>query len=61
MITISKEAYIQGNNPVIQLPGVPEGNYDIVVVLQPRMKGKPRRAGFSKGRFVMSSDFNAIL
>ncbi len=61
MITISKEAYIHGNNPVILLPGVPEGNYDVVVVLQPRAKGKRRRAGFSKARFVMSEDFNAPL
>ena len=61
MITIAKEVYIQGKNPVILVPGVPEGNYDIVVVLQPRMKNKRRHAGFSKARFVMSTDFNAPL
>lgn len=61
MITISKEAYIQGKNPVIILPGVPEGNYDVVVVLQPRNRGKRRRAGFSKARFVLAADFNAPL
>lgn len=61
MITISKEAYIQGKNPIILLPGVPEGSYDVVVVLQPRTKSKRRRAGFSKARFVMSADFNAPL
>jgi hypothetical protein len=59
MITISKKAYIQEKNPVILLPGVPEGNYDVVVVLQPRAKSKRRRAGFSKARFTMSADFNA--
>ena len=61
MITISKEAYITGKNPAILVPGVPEGNYDVVVVLQPRTKGKHRRAGFSKARFVMAPDFNAPL
>jgi hypothetical protein len=61
MITISKEAYIQGTNPLILLPGVPEGDYDVVVVLQPRTKTKRRRAGFSKGKFVMAADFNAPL
>jgi hypothetical protein len=61
MITVSKEAFIQGDNPVLSLPGIPEGNYDIVVVLQPLKKRKPRRAGFSKARFVMAADFNAPL
>jgi hypothetical protein len=61
MITISKEAYIQGKNPVLLLPGVPEGNYDVVVVLKLRTKRKRRRAGFSKARFVMTPDFNAPL
>ncbi len=58
MITVSKEAFIQGDNPVLFLPGIPEGNYDVVVVLQPLKKRKPRRAGFSKARFNMSADFN---
>ncbi len=61
MITVSKEAFIEGNNPLILLPGIPEGNYDIVVVLQPRKKAKRRRAGFTKAKFVMSADFNAPL
>lgn len=46
---------------MILLPGIPEGNYDVVVVLQPRKKRKRRRAGFSKASFVMSPDFNAPL
>lgn len=61
MITVSKEAFIEGENPMILLPGIPEGNYDVVVVLQPRKKRKRRRAGFSKASFVMSPDFNAPL
>ncbi len=61
MITVSKEAFIQGNNPVILLPGIPEGDYEVVVVLHPLKKRKHRRAGFSKARFVMSPDFNAPL
>lgn len=35
MITITKEAYIEGVNPSISLSDVPEGNYEIVIVLQP--------------------------
>ncbi len=46
---------------MILLPGIPEGNYDIVVVLQPRKKTIRRRAGFSKAIFFMSEDFNAPL
>ena len=61
MITVSKEAFIEGNNPIITLPGIPEGNYEIVVILHPRKKGKRRHAGFSKAHFVMSPDFNAPL
>jgi len=61
MITVSKEAFIQGNNPIILLPGIPEGDYEVVVVLHPLKKRKQRRAGFSKAHFVMSPDFNAPL
>jgi hypothetical protein len=61
MITVSKKAFIQGNNPIILLPGIPEGDYEVVVVLHPLKKRKHRRAGFSKARFVMSPDFNAPL
>ena len=61
MITVSKEAFIEGNNPMFLLPGIPEGNYDVVVVLQPRKKSKRRKAGFSKAHFVMTGDFNAPL
>jgi hypothetical protein len=61
MITISKEASLKGENPAIFLPGIPEGDYQIVIVLQPRPKRKRRRAGFSKARFVVSADFNAPL
>jgi hypothetical protein len=41
--------------------GIPEGDYEVVVVLHPLKKRKHRRAGFSKARFVMSPDFNAPL
>ncbi len=61
MITISKEIFIDGNNPVIPLQGVSEGNYDVVIVLQIRKKPKHRRAGFSRARFELSADFNAPL
>jgi hypothetical protein len=61
MITVSTEAFLEGANPVIFLPGIPEGMYQIVVVLQPHPTRKKRRAGFSKARFVMSPDFNAPL
>ena len=61
MITISKEIFIDGNNPFIPLQGVSEGNYDVVVVLQIRKKTKRRRAGFTRARFALSADFNAPL
>ncbi len=67
MITVSTEAYISAQNPVIVLPNVPEGNYEVIVVLQPKAAGgkdkpkKPRKAGFSKATFTMSEDFNAPL
>ena len=61
MITISKEVFIDANNPIISLPNIPEGNYEVIIVLQSRSKKKPRRAGFSKARFQMSADFNAPL
>jgi hypothetical protein len=61
MITVSTEAFLDGANPVIFLPGIPEGMYQIVVVLQPQLTRKKRRAGFSKARFVMPPDFNAPL
>jgi hypothetical protein len=61
MITITKEAHLEGDNPAIFLPGIPEGDYQIIVVLQPRPKGKRRQAGFSKAQFVTSHDFNAPL
>ena len=61
MITISKEIFIDGNNPFIALQGISSGDYDVVVVLQARKKPKRRCAGFSRARFVMSADFNAPL
>ncbi len=65
MITISIEAYISAQNPVVLLPNVPEGQYEIIVVLQPKSDNgkpkKPRKAGFSKATFTMSEDFNAPL
>ncbi len=61
MITISKEIYVNGNNPFIALQGVSEGTYEVVIILQAIKKPKRRRAGFSKARFSMSADFNAPL
>ena len=61
MITITKEAYLEGNNPSITLSDVPEGNYEIVIVLQPLKTVKRRSAGFSKATFTLSEDFNAPL
>jgi Protein of unknown function (DUF2281) len=61
MITISKEVFVNGNNPFIGLQDVAEGNYEVVIILQAIKKPKRRRAGFSKARFVMSDDFNAPL
>jgi hypothetical protein len=61
MITISKEIFVSGKNPIIGLQGVAEGNYEAVIILQAIKKTKPRRAGFSKARFTMSNDFNAPL
>ncbi len=61
MITISKQIYVDADTPVMTLQGVSEGNYDVVVVLQPIKKMKRRRAGFSKAHFTISDDFNAPL
>jgi len=63
MITITKEAYsINGDNPGIQLPEVPEGKYDVVIILQPvEPLSVKRKAGFSQTKFVMDDDFNAPL
>jgi hypothetical protein len=61
MITITKEVYIEGINPSISLSDVPEGNYEIVIVLQPLEVAKSRSAGFSKASFTMTEDFNEPL
>ncbi len=66
MITVSTEVYISAQNPSILLPDVPEGEYEVIVVLQPKTSNskktrKPRKAGFSKATFIMSDDFNAPL
>jgi len=67
MITVSTEAYISAQNPVILLPNVPEGRYDVIVVLQPKEANgkpkpkKPRKAGFIKANITMTDDFNAPL
>ena len=65
MITISIEAYISAQNPVVLQPNVPEGQYEIIVVLQSKSANgkskKTRKAGFSKATFTMSEDFNAPL
>lgn len=65
MLTYSVEALISEQNPSITLKGVPEGLYDVLVVLQP-IDNKPdkpnkRKAGFSKATFWMSEDFNEPL
>ncbi|MBX2928774.1 MAG: DUF2281 domain-containing protein [Saprospiraceae bacterium] len=72
MVTLSLETYISGHNPVIPLPEIPEGNYDVVVVLQPKslveppeysdsVEQQPRKAGFIQGIITMSEDFNMPL
>jgi Pyruvate/2-oxoacid:ferredoxin oxidoreductase gamma subunit len=41
---------------------VPEGKYDVVIVLQPLVSSqKKRKAGFSQIKFIMNDDFNAPL
>lgn len=52
---------MEGANLTISVPGIPEGMYQIVVVLQPRPTRKKRRAGFGKAKIWMSDDFNAPL
>lgn len=64
MITVSTKAHITARKPYVEVKGVPEGIYDIIVVLQPQQNGgdkKHRKAGFSKASFEMSADFNAPL
>lgn len=65
MITVSTEAYISAQNPVILLPNVPEGEYEVIVILQlktlNRKTKKTRKAGFIKAKITMSDDFNAPL
>jgi hypothetical protein len=61
MITISKKAYVIDNNLVVPMPNIPEGMYQVVIVLQARPIPRQRRVGFSKARFSMSADFNAPL
>ncbi len=67
MITVSTEAYISAQNPSILLPNVPEGQYEVIIVLQPKTSTakpkakKPRKAGFIKAKITMSDDFNAPL
>ncbi len=64
MITISTTAHITAGHSYVQLEGIPEGMYEVIIVLQPRSNGhgkKARKAGFSKATFVMSADFNEPL
>ncbi len=64
MITISTKAHITARQPYVLLKGVPEGQYEVIVVLQPhqdRQGTKSRKAGFSKAKFEMSDDFNEPL
>jgi|GEM_PF-1817058 len=63
MITISTTAHITSRQPYVMVQGVPEGVYEIIVVLQPQNGhgNKARKAGFSKATFEMSADFNKPL
>ena len=65
MITVSTEAYISGPNAVITLPDVPEGQYEVTVMLRLKRKKsvvkKPRKAGFIHAKITMSADFNEPL
>lgn len=64
MITVTTKAHITPSQPFVEVKGVPEGMYDIIVVLQPQANApnkKPRKAGFSKATFEMSADFNEPL
>lgn len=62
MITFVKKTHIKGDSLVLQLPTeLPEGDYEVVVVMQLQKENPVRKAGFSKGRFVMEDDFNAPL
>ncbi|MBP8239341.1 MAG: DUF2281 domain-containing protein [Saprospiraceae bacterium] len=65
MITVSTKAHISASQPYVVVKGVPEGMYDIIVVLQPQQTDgedkKPRKAGFSKATFEMSANFNEPL
>jgi hypothetical protein len=58
MITVSKEVFIEANQLNVDLPGVPEGEYEVLIVLQPRNQPKPRKAGFLTEKIWMSDDFN---
>ena len=61
MITISKEIFINSENSVIDLKGIAEGFYKIIVILEAQPKPLRPHAGFSKARFALSKDFNAPL
>lgn len=62
MITFVKKTHIKGDSLVLQLPTeLPEGDYEVVVVMQLQEKKVVRKAGFSKARIVMEDDFNAPL
>ncbi len=64
MITISTTARITKEQPYIWLEGVPEGFYKVVIILEPignLQEKKPPVAGFGKGKFEMSDDFNEPL
>lgn len=63
MLTISTQAYINSTQPYLFLNGVPEGFYEIIVVLHKKESApkKPVKAGFSKATFEMSADFNQPL
>jgi hypothetical protein len=64
MITVSTTAHITSDKPYVVLKGVPEGMYEVIVVLQPQLNGhskKARKAGFGKSKIEMAEDFNEPL
>lgn len=63
MITVKTEAYISKKQPFVLLKDIPEGLYEVVLVLQLQEKAAPlpRKAGFSRAKFTMAEDFNAPL
>lgn len=58
MITVQAETSLKGKKLVLEMPGVPDGDYQVVVVLQPVRAKHKLNFGFMKGKITMSEDFN---